>query len=195
MQHRQNLIATPRQQLIINPARTWFTGDTHIAHANIIRLCNRPFSTCEEMDHAILNSLHDAVRPGDTLIHLGDVSLHKQRTVLIQPGRDIFRVLVRGNHDLRSNSIPGWDIIVDYLELHESQKGGPLIVLSHYPFAEWNGYYRGSIHLHGHTHNTVPPIATPLGGRLDVGVDAWDFRPVRLSHIRARLARISHQGG
>ncbi len=36
----------------------WFTADFHLGHKNIIRYCNRPFETVEEMNQAILERLN-----------------------------------------------------------------------------------------------------------------------------------------
>ena len=33
---------------------TFFTSDQHLGHKNIIRLCNRPFKTLEEMNNVLV---------------------------------------------------------------------------------------------------------------------------------------------
>lgn len=33
------------------------------------------------------------------------------------------------------------------------EDGGRHICLCHFPIAEWNGFFRGSWHIHGHIHN------------------------------------------
>jgi calcineurin-like phosphoesterase family protein len=38
---------------------------------------------------------------------------------------------------------------------------------------------RGWLNLHGHSHGRL----APLPRQVDVGVDAWDFRPVTLAQI------------
>ena len=38
----------------------WFTADFHFGHSNIIRYCNRPFQSVEEMDQTILDRLNDS---------------------------------------------------------------------------------------------------------------------------------------
>lgn len=50
----------------------WFISDTHFNHTNIINYCNRPFSTTDEMDQAIISGINDCVKSDDTLWHLGD---------------------------------------------------------------------------------------------------------------------------
>ena len=37
---------------------TFFTSDMHQGHRNVIRLCNRPFASLEEMDETLIS------RPG-----------------------------------------------------------------------------------------------------------------------------------
>ena len=50
----------------------WFTADTHLGHQNIIKYCNRPFKTLDEMDTAIIRNWNERVDPDDTVLVLGD---------------------------------------------------------------------------------------------------------------------------
>jgi len=49
----------------------WFTADFHFGHSNIIRYCNRPFLSVEEMDRTILDRLNASVKANDILYFLG----------------------------------------------------------------------------------------------------------------------------
>ena len=52
-------------------AAIWFTSDFHFGHFNIIRYCNRPFASTEEMDALIADRMNAHVKPNDTLYFLG----------------------------------------------------------------------------------------------------------------------------
>ena len=45
--------------------KIWITSDTHFGHANIIGLCNRPFDSVEEMDHALIDNWNARVGADD----------------------------------------------------------------------------------------------------------------------------------
>ena len=46
----------------------YFTADTHFDHANIIRFCNRPFATVEEMNETLIANWNRKVHGNDTEI-------------------------------------------------------------------------------------------------------------------------------
>ena len=54
---------------------TWFTADTHFGHGNVIRYCERPFASVEEMDEVLIENWNYVIRPKDTIYHLGDFTL------------------------------------------------------------------------------------------------------------------------
>ena len=39
----------------------FFTSDQHFGHMNIIRLCNRPFASLEEMDETLVSQSHERI--------------------------------------------------------------------------------------------------------------------------------------
>lgn len=79
----------------------FFISDTHFGHANIIRFCNRPFGTIEEMDEALVANWNGKVGGNDTVYFLGDLffraSIDRVRDILGRlKGR---KHLIIGNHD------------------------------------------------------------------------------------------------
>ena len=168
----------------------WFTSDPHFGHANVIKYCDRPFATSDEMDEAIIENWNTVVQPGDRVYLLGDVGFMKPgplNALLYRLKGQKF--LIRGNHDREATlkEISHHFVWVkEYFELkHEKQK----IVLSHYPFLTWNGCHRGSWHLHGHCHGTLPAAVNEYARRLDVGVDCHGFMPISFAQVKRILEK------
>ncbi|WP_282026129.1 metallophosphoesterase [Limimaricola cinnabarinus] len=189
------MIDTTTQKISLHEERTWFIADPHFGHDAIRRHCDRPFPTVEEMDAAIWANL-ECVGAEDTLVVLGDLTWNNAGDIDVKrlPGKH--RLLVRGNHDKQVVAKSRkWARVCDYLEATVLMPGGGkrTLVMSHYPMASWAGA-RNSIHLHGHTHGSVPPMATEFGGRVDAGVDVWQFRPIRLREVIAHLDELRRNG-
>ena len=50
----------------------FFTSDTHFFHEGIIRFCNRPFGSVEEMNETLIRNWNEKVPEDGTVFHLGD---------------------------------------------------------------------------------------------------------------------------
>lgn len=75
-------------------------ADTHFGHANIIKYCNRPFATVEEMDAALIQNWNETVSNNDIVIHLGDLGLGKKEYIAnIVKQLNGKKILIMGNHD------------------------------------------------------------------------------------------------
>jgi calcineurin-like phosphoesterase family protein len=166
----------------------WATSDEHYGHANIITFCNRPFANTEEMREGLIERHNSVVRPGDRVIHLGDMfwrttSLEEALAIRYRLNGQHYYIL--GNHEermrdkeLRESFI--WVRDVENLKI----KGYPHIWLSHYAHRVWHGSHRGAYHLYGHTHNNLPEDGSLS---MDVGVDAQNFLPISLDAIHAYM--------
>lgn len=168
----------------------WFTADTHLGHANIIKHSARPFGTVQEMDAALIATWNAVVREDDDIWHLGDFCYRSAKApadyLRCLNGR---KHLVWGNHDSeQAKTAPGWASSQAYAEITVD---GTRVVLFHYGLRTWRGVGRGAIHLYGHSHGRLPGERQSC----DVGVDAWAYRPVSLTEIRDFLNTLSARIG
>lgn len=163
----------------------WFTSDHHFGHAGARSLYRRPFASVAEMDRQMIERWNAVVQQDDEVWHLGDFAVRQladriDELLCALRGR---KHLVVGNNDGRAvTQSAGWQSVQHYTELSIE---GRRLVLCHYPFRTWRDAGRGAINLHGHSHGRLKPMPR----QFDVGVDAWEFRPVRLADIDGRRLR------
>jgi calcineurin-like phosphoesterase family protein len=93
--------------------------------------------------------------------------------------------LVLGNHDDNADTI-GLPWAAPPTHLMHLAVDGVRIAACHYGMRTWAGANRGAIHVYGHSHGRLPGNSMSC----DVGVDCWDFYPVDLPQIAARLAAL-----
>ena len=169
----------------------WYTADTHFGHENILRFCNRPFSSVSQMDATLLKNMWKLVKPDDHLWILGDLAFGAKakdsayvETIFNQlPGAE--RHLVIGNHDLEPTLELPWDSVSNYKELRDGPQG-QLNTLCHYPMVTWNHARRGALQLFGHVHNNWRGTRNSV----NVGVDVWDFQPVTFDDVARRAKKL-----
>lgn len=162
----------------------FFTADQHYGHANVIRFCERPFATVDEMDRELIRRHNAVVKPGDTVVHAGDFAYRNSRSPQSYLAElNGTHILVRGSHD-------AW-LDASAHEILELKIEGQYVVACHYALRTWPRSHYGSWQVHGHSHGTLPP----LGKQWDVGVDNNDFTPVSFARLREIMAERDDSSG
>ncbi|WP_232630410.1 metallophosphoesterase [Methylobacterium sp. Leaf118] len=164
-----------------------FTADTHFGDRHILRQRGHRSPSIEAHDEALIARWNAVVAPGDEVWHLGDFAAHAEpaHCAAVFARLNGVKRLVRGNHDSnRVLRLPWADPPVESARITlRDGSGAPCrLFLAHYAHRAWPGLWRGTRHLYGHTHGTLPDTTRSC----DVGVDAWDDRPVGLSALIAR---------
>jgi calcineurin-like phosphoesterase family protein len=186
--------------------KIFFGSDTHFGHANIIRLCNRPFSNIYEHDETLISNYNKKVSDNDDYYFLGDFaykcSRFKVEEILRRLNGKIHVIL--GNHDksildaiesgllddLLDNGkleIYGLKSILEDRTLSISKTlyiDNQTIFMSHYQCSSYPHAFRNAIHLFGHQHYEVK---SPYR-KINVSVDATGFSPISYEEILQRLA-------
>lgn len=182
----------------------FFTSDLHFDHADVIGLCNRPFSSVEEMNAELVKRWNKIIRPDDTIYVLGDLTLGKYSDIYpIVTSLNGNRYLIRGNHDKFTHSQYlrlGFKAIFQEVVFKQI---GRTLRLSHYPYKP-TGLHRifaykselrfldqrplkrsNEILIHGHCHGKYKF----RNRSIHVGVDAWNYRPVSLKEVESIVNR------
>jgi len=166
----------------VTPAMAvFFTSDTHFGDPRGLVIDRRPFASVAAMDAELIARWNAAVGPQDEVWHLGDVMGKRALPALdgiLSALNGRIRLILGNNDPAAVASHPRFASVGHYAEIEAE---GRRLVLCHYPFRTWNGVYKGALNLHGHSHGRL----TPLPRQFDVGVDAFDYRPVTLQEVLA----------
>ena len=164
----------------------WYTGDQHFWHTNIIKYCDRPFKTVEEMNEAMIERWNEVVKEEDIIYHVGDFGLGSYDKL-----KEVFdrlngrKIIIRGNHDRSRTSLTkmGWEVHKQPFVLDDT------IILTHLPIVDasaavstWNDmkvYQMNLPNICGHIHEKWKR----KGSSYNAGVDVHDFRPVSLKEL------------
>jgi calcineurin-like phosphoesterase family protein len=190
--------------------RVFLTSDQHFGHLNIIKYCNRPFKSVEEMNEAIITAHNKVVKPRDIVYHLGDFSMSFKDVEPVLSRLSGTKILIMGNHDSCSPLFRhrGRVTITDYVNagfrdvynelLIDDVDTGIKLRLHHLPYeADIPGntdrrYLSsrprddGVILLHGHVHNSWRISSNRR--MFNVGVDTSPgYAPWNISDIMLQL--------
>lgn len=195
-----------RKSIRINRADR-FIADTHLMHPLMVSTDRkdqwgnplpqlRQFDSIREHDDHLVDMWNAVTAASDTIYHLGDFAWDRAP---IEDVQKLFKrlkgkkVLLAGNHDHPDFLTLGWDAVhqgpVHLLDTATNTR----VIGHHWPLREWDGWYSGAVHLHGHTHNSLPSSRRSI----DVGVDAIGYLPMTIAELhvlRADLPELDFRG-
>ena len=165
-----------------NPERTWVWSDLHLGDPSVLDAWDRPFRNVRHMNRALLAEWRRRVRPGDTIICLGDVAhfdaWHDDSRLRLHvagcPGE---RVLILGNHDIYSRAELA-AAVCDQQYAAAVCDTDPLLVLTHSPLRR---VPPNTVNIHRHLHGG----RGPTGRHRNLSIERTGYRPLRLDEILA----------
>ena len=171
---------------------TWITSDLHFGHANIMKFCPQSRARFKNdvtyMNEQMVIEWNNTIAPEDTVYILGDVAfLPSAKAVEFMRRCNGTKILVEGNHDRKLLKDPGFRMcfkeIHKYLDItYEKHK----IIMSHYPFLEWDQMHRGSLHFYGHLHGGV--TNQEKYRCMDVGMDSTGMIAIQMEKAIATIS-------
>lgn len=188
----------------------YFTSDLHLGSSLINKYAHRPFASAEEACVKLLRNIEQKTKLHDRVIHVGDFMLtgsdrhgteedvglkisQRQHLDAIQRGSGVTMILLAGNHDDGHNCEADCKSMV--LDLNQNYRN---VYVSHFPsyhpdyhgpFSNPNYGVGPKIVLCGHVHDKwlLNYDAKRHVLNINVGVDVWDYKPVRDAEITELL--------
>ncbi|OLS16389.1 MAG: metallophosphoesterase [Promethearchaeota archaeon CR_4] len=175
----------------------YFIGDSHFGHTNIIKYCNRPFSSAEEMNERIIANWKFTIKPEDIVYFLGDFCLNGIYAPILRdlPFEHMF--FIEGNHDPLPKLKALADPRVEFHKNLEVSLDGHTFFLTHNPMdasptlpticghvhEQWTFLKKGQYFAEYHKTMTIKKKAPqPI---LNVSVDVHNFTPVPVIRVIA----------
>ena len=169
----------------------WISSDFHFDHTNISgpkvsrwKSGFRTFNNISEMNDNLFNSINNKVKEDDILYFLGDFCFGGHQNT----PKHRSRILCKNIHFLRGNHDDNIDLYKEHFtsinDVLNIRHGKMKYFMSHYSHRVWPGSHKGTIHLYGHSHGSIPDF----GKSMDVGVDAafkvyGEYRPFHIDEI------------
>lgn len=163
----------------------FFVSDTHFDHTNIIKYCDRPFRTTDEMNDHMLKMWNLYVGPDDTVYFLGDLTFGRGRRPhdywLDQLNGSV--VFIRGGHDTKDVMRNVTCDVFNSLVINLPLLGDTLLIHSPHDIVDWDGWI-----IHGHVHNNRPFLS--VGNKsVNVSMERVDYRPVSLGVLQQEIIK------
>lgn len=170
---------------------TFFIADCHFGHKNVIKYCNRPYLSIEDMDEDLIYKWNKKVHKNDKVYIIGDLFYFKidNATSILDRLKGKL-ILIRGNHDdfflkkINVNKYFENIFLYEEISLRENK-----LTLCHYPMYSWkNSRKQNSYLVFGHVHNNKDMFWFDYYCQnekaLNAGVDINNFEPVSFDELK-----------
>ncbi len=162
----------------------FYTSDLHLGHANIIKLCNRPFADVNEMNNALIENWNNRVTNNDTVCIVGDLCFRAENPESLIAQLKGRKHLIIGNH---GNS---WLKKVDSAKYFKSVErmlvfgnGKCKVTLCHYPMMSFEGDYLIYGHIHNNKNANYWPLLSKMENALNASVEVSEYSPVTFEEL------------
>ena len=140
----------------------YYIADTHFGHENVIKFCNRPFSSVEEMNEVMIQHWNKRVHGNDTVYILGDMFLRCEEAESILKRLKGRKRIIVGNHDGSwMSKVPVREYFESVDMMLETSVANYGATMCHYPMLSWKHQLRTYM-IHGHIHNDTRADFWPL---------------------------------
>lgn len=130
--------------------KVYVISDTHFGHENIIKYCNRPFKSVNEMDSYMIQQWNKTVHNDDIVIHCGDFCFGNSEKIKDYANQlNGQKILILGNHDRKGKRFflnSGFDEVYNKTFVFNN------FIFSHAPLQD-DQIPTDTLNLHGHIHN------------------------------------------
>ena len=167
------------------PGRVFVISDLHFDHKNIIRFCNRPFSSTGKMNRTLVDNWNRVIDEDDRVYYLGDMTYgRRSRSIdfwLSKLNGEIR--FIRGNHD--TDTITRAEVIENKFPIR--YKGRELLLM-HDPYrpSGWDGWI-----IHGDKHNNDlirHPHVHHKNKTINVCAELTRYTPMSLDEIISKIS-------
>ena len=191
--------------------KVWFTSDLHFSHSSILyfhpkrrehfgitleELQSDKVSATEKMDELLIKQWNSTVKKQDTVYFLGDFCLgNRERTEKILNKLHGKKFLIIGNHDKSLKGLERYfEDVAQIKEAKFTNNQFPFIdkdetfcvEMCHFPLLTWNRRQNGSVHIHGHCHDSITKVNDEMMElRVDIGFDCerWNYQFIELEEL------------
>jgi len=172
--------STDRKFKDVTGEKIHFFSDTHFDHKNIIKYCNRPFNSTQDMNQTLVENWCGTVDNDDTVFFLGDMSYGRDRSPIdYWLGKLNGKIsYIRGNHD--TDIINRANVIHSHYGIKYNDYQFLLMHDPHRPKG-YNGWI-----IHGDKHNNSlqdHPLINQKNKTVNVCAELVEYTPLDMDRL------------